>query len=138
MIRYTESLDGIRPEQLSGFFDGWPSPPSPETHLDILRESHAMVLAIDEETDRAVGFVTAISDGILAAYIPLLEVLPSHRGRGIGRELMKRMLDSLNGLYMIDLVCDSERQPFYSSLGMKPAPAMVVRRYKHQSGRKPT
>ena len=28
MIRYAESADGIHPEQLDGFFHGWPSPPS--------------------------------------------------------------------------------------------------------------
>ena len=33
MIRYAKSTDGVTPEQLGGFFEGWPSPPSPGTHL---------------------------------------------------------------------------------------------------------
>jgi len=49
------------------------------------------------------GCVTAITDGILSAYIPLLEVLPSHQGHGIGRALMRRVLTLLGEYYMVDL-----------------------------------
>lgn len=132
MVSYLESCEGIRPEQLAGFFVGWPSPPTPETHLSILRGSSHVVLAMDG--DRVVGFVNAVSDGVLAAYLPLLEVLPAYQGRGIGRELMRRMLGRLEGFYMVDLVCDEERRPFYESLSMRPAVAMAIRRYDRQSG----
>lgn len=138
MIRYTDSTDGVTADQLTGFFEGWPSPPSRETHAEILRGSYRAVLAIDDETDRVVGFVTAISDGILSAYVPLLEVLPSHRGRGIGRELMQRMNEELAGFYMVDLACDERMEPFYARFGMKPARAMTIRRFDRQSGISPS
>jgi len=134
MIRYLSTENGIRPDQLGGFFEGWPSPPTPETHLAILSGSHRVVLALDEDLDTVVGFVTAVSDGVLAAYIPLLEVLPSYRHRGIGHELLSRIQQELGGLYMVDLVCDEAMESFYTSLGMKPAHAMTVRRYDRQSG----
>ena len=35
-----------------------------------------------DDAGRVVGFVTAISDGVLSAYIPLLEVLPEYQGAG--------------------------------------------------------
>jgi ribosomal protein S18 acetylase RimI-like enzyme len=132
MISYTESPEGLRPEQLEGFFEGWPDHPTTAGHLEILRRSSHVVLAFDG--DAVVGFVTAVSDGVLAAYVPLLEVVPSHRGRGIGSELMRRLMDRLAGLYMVDLVCDEERQGFYESFGMRPARAMVIRRRERQSG----
>ena len=135
MILYRESAEGIGPEHLKGFFAGWPSPPTPETHLEILRGSDHVVLAVDDDSGGVVGFVTAISDGVLAAYLPLLEVLPGHRGRGIGRELLERMLARLGDLYMVDLVCDDSIKSFYESFGMKAASAMVVRRFERQSGR---
>jgi ribosomal protein S18 acetylase RimI-like enzyme len=134
MIRYVDSADGITADQLEGFFEGWPSPPSRETHLEILRRSYAVVLAVDEPSGEIVGFVTAISDGVLAAYIPLLEVRTSHRGRGIGSELMKRMLERLGRFYMVDLATDPDKESFYSPLGMKPAFSMVLRRYDRQAG----
>lgn len=134
MIRYVDEVDELGPDSLLGFFDGWLSKPTPETHLEILRGSSVVVLAIDDRSGAVVGFVTAISDGVLSAYVPLLEVLPDYRGRGIGRELARRMLEKLDRLYMVDLVCDPEISRFYESLGMKPAHAMVIRRYDRQAG----
>jgi len=135
MIRYRTDLDGIRPTQLSGFFEGWPNRPSPETHLRILRGSDHVALAIDVEAEGVVGFATAITDGVLAAYVPLLEVLPRHRGRGIGSELVRTLLNSLDGYYMIDLVTDPALEEFYVPLGFGPAHAMAIRRRDMQSGR---
>ena len=135
MIIYADSLAGIGPGNLRGFFVGWPNPPTPETHLRILSGSDAVVLARDEATEAVVGFITAISDGVSCAYIPHLEVLPEYQGRGIGSELARRMLEKLSRLYMIDLMCDPDVQPFYARLGMRPATGMLIRNYDRQSGR---
>ena len=81
------------------------------------------------------GFVTATSDGVLTAFIPLLEVLPDHRGRGIGAELVRRMLGTLDGLYAVDVVCDEDVMPFYERLGFTRCGAMVRRDYARQAGR---
>jgi ribosomal protein S18 acetylase RimI-like enzyme len=131
-IRYRSTTEGITPEQLTGFFEGWPDPPSPETHLRILEGSDHVVLAIDDAA--VVGFITAISDGVLTAHISLLEVLAAFRGMGIGSELVRRMLEQLGDLYAIDLICDTDLQPFYVQQGMRPAQAMMVRNYDRQSG----
>ena len=116
MIEYVTDEGGVEPEHLGGFFVGWPTPPSPQRHLEILRGSSHVVLARDGE--RVVGFVTAISDGVISAYIPLLEVLPEYQGRGIGAELVRRLLAELDGLYMVDLCCDEDVVGFYERLGL--------------------
>lgn len=135
MIRYTDSADDIEPRQLAGgFFVGWPNPPSPETHLRLLRGSDHIVLALDDATDLVVGFVTAITDGVLAAFIPLLEVLPAYQGQGIGRTLMERMLARLRGLYSVDLLCDPALESYYARFGMRPSFGMLIRNYDRQSG----
>jgi ribosomal protein S18 acetylase RimI-like enzyme len=135
MIDYVFTAKGITPEQLRGFFVGWPNPPSPETHMRLLKNSDEIVLAVDQETKLVVGFITAITDHVLSAYIPLLEVLPEYRGRGIGRELVDSMLERLGGLYMIDVICDQELQAFYAKRGMVQVTAMMRRNYDNQSGR---
>jgi len=127
MISYTDSIKGVSAKMLPGFFAGWPNPPSPGMHLKLLTNSYKVVLAIDDKTGNVVGFITAISDGVLSAYIPLLEVLPAYQGQGIGQELTRRMLDKLSGMYMVDLSCDKELQSFYARLGMKPAGGMSIR-----------
>jgi ribosomal protein S18 acetylase RimI-like enzyme len=133
MIRYTDSLAGITADHLHGFFVGWPHPPSPETHLRLLQQSAHAHLAIDAATGKVVGFVTAITDHVSCAYIPHLEVLPPYRQQGIGSTLVRRMLATLRDLYMIDLVCDPDVQPFYRQLGMQPGHAMLIRNYDRQS-----
>jgi ribosomal protein S18 acetylase RimI-like enzyme len=130
MIAYSDSVAGLGHGQLEGFFEGWLAPLSPEAHLRVLEGSDHVVLARDDGSGRVVGFVTAISDGVLSAYIPLLEVLPDHRGRGIGTELMRRMLEKLAGLTMVDLMCDEELRPFYERLGMQSLPGMTIRRHE--------
>jgi ribosomal protein S18 acetylase RimI-like enzyme len=136
MIRYTDATESIRADQLDGgFFAGWPNPPTAEAHRRILRGSSHVWLAVDDDTGQVVGFVSAISDGVLAAYIPLLEVLPGYQSRGLGTELMRRMLATLSGFYMVDLLCDEELQPYYERLGMRRATGMLVRNYAAQSGK---
>lgn len=134
MIIYQEDTQNISADQLHGFFVGWPKPPSVETHLKLLNKSDLIVLAIDDQTNSVVGFINAISDSVLAAYIPLLEVLPEYKGSGIGSELTKRILKRLDGLYMIDLLCDTDVQPFYARLGMTEATGMRIRNFDRQSG----
>ncbi len=134
MITYIDNSDGIGPHQLRGFFVGWPNPPSPETHLKILRQSDHLVLAVDTDTGNVAGFVNAISDNVLAAYIPLLEVLPTYQKQGIGLELMKRILAKLKHLYMIDLMCDTNLQAYYAKLGLRPASGMSIRNFDSQAG----
>jgi ribosomal protein S18 acetylase RimI-like enzyme len=134
MIDYVHTIEGITADRLQGFFEGWLRPPSPETHLRLLANSDEVVLAIDRGTGHVIGFVTAISDRVLTAHIPLLEVLPDYRHRGIGSELVRRMLARLADLYAIDVLCDPPLQAFYRSLGMQPATGAMMRNRARQAG----
>jgi hypothetical protein len=55
-IRYVEDAVGVASEQLAGFFVGWPKPPSPATHLRLLRASDHIVLALDGTTNAVIGY----------------------------------------------------------------------------------
>jgi ribosomal protein S18 acetylase RimI-like enzyme len=115
---------------LQGFFVGWKKPHAPEEHLRILRNSDHVVYAIDTSVNRVVGFITALTDHEQAAFIPLLEVLPEYQRRGIGSELVSRMLEKLRGIPAIDLTCDKGLQPFYERFGMLRSVGMVLRDYR--------
>ncbi len=133
-IEYRDSPAGIVPGQLCGFFVGWPNPPSPATLLRLLERSDRAVIAFDSGADQVVGYITAITDHVLTAYIPQLEVLPEWQGHGIGRALVERMMARLTHLYAVDLLCDDDVVPFYDRLGFRPASGMLVRHYENQSG----
>ena len=120
-----------------GFFLGWPNLPNADTHLRLLRSSYYACVAVDGATGKAVGFINAVSDGVLSAYIPLLEVLPQYQGHGIGGALVRQALDALGGLYMIDISCDEEVASFYVKFGaITHGRACMFRNYDAQSGRK--
>ncbi|HZH97704.1 MAG TPA: GNAT family N-acetyltransferase [Fimbriimonadaceae bacterium] len=129
MIFYSESLHGITPSKLRGFHADWASPPSSEKLFRMMRGSHSVVLAIDEKSDKVVGYAAALSDGHLFAFVSSIEVLPAFRGKGIGTELMRRMLARYSTMYGVDLLCDEALRPFYEKFQMKALTGMALRRY---------
>lgn len=133
-MKYKNCLNDITADMLKGFFVDWPNPPTPQTHLRLLNNSSKVIIALDDHTNQIVGFITAISDGVLSAYIPFLEVLPAYKNKGIGMELVKRMLKELDTIYMIDLCCDNDLIPYYEKFGMIKSNGMLIRNYKMQSG----
>jgi len=137
-INYVNNMQAITADMLDGgFFVGWPNPPDAATHLRLLRGSYLAYVAIDMDTNKAVGFINAVSDGVLSAYIPLLEVLPQYQGRGIGSELVKHILADLGDLYMIDIACDEDKASFYEKQGaIIHGLACIFRNYEAQAGRK--
>lgn len=110
---------------LEPFFVGWTKPPTLAQRLAMLQAAHGVVLA--RENNRLVGFVTAISDGVNWTYIPLLEVHPDYQHKGIGTELMRRIIDRYRDFYGIDLNCDDDLVPFYERLGMARLNGMLIR-----------
>ena len=49
--------------------------------------------AYDVSTGRQVGYARAVSDGVSDVYLADVIVDPGHRGRGIGKLLVKTMVD---------------------------------------------
>ena len=128
MINYRNNTAGIIEADLIPFFEGWPKKPEPSKRLNIINSSDYVIIASDG--NKIVGFITAISDKTLSAYIPLLEVLPEYRKQGIGRELVKRMLELLKEYYKIDLCCDENLEGFYKNTGLTKATGMIKRNYE--------
>lgn len=94
----------------------------------LLRGSNHIVLARERVDEPLMGFVAAISDGILSACISFLEVRSEYRGRGVGTELVTRLLALVGDLYMVDVMCDVRVRPFYERLGFTAASGAAIRR----------
>jgi len=78
MIEYKIS-DRIIPNELDCFFQDWKSPPSPEIKGKLLNGADLIITA--RENGRLIGFLTAISDGVMHAFITLIEVLEGNQGK---------------------------------------------------------
>lgn len=125
MITYRTGVGSVAPNQVSGFFVGWPVPPSVEKLIEVMDSSYRRVWALEGE--RVVGYINAISDGVLTAFIPWLEVHPDYQGQGIGTELVNRLVAQLEGMYSIDLACDEDLIGYYERLGFFSFTAMGKR-----------
>lgn len=133
-IIYSTNKADLPGLESSGFFEGWPGKPSEEVLRKSIENADYCVLAIDSEKKKLVGYITALTDNVLAAYIPFLEVEESYQHKGIGKTLVKEMLKQLEHLYMIDLVCDKELAGFYAEADFESWHAMIKRNYQNQRG----
>ncbi|OUR93550.1 GNAT family N-acetyltransferase [Halobacteriovorax marinus] len=131
MIQYSTDTLLLENLDMNGFFVDWPNPPNIKNFKRILLGSYKCVIAFEE--NKLVGFINAISDGVLSAYIPLLEVLPEYQSKCIGKKLVEHMKEELSHLYMVDLLCDEKLVPYYEKLGMNKSQGVHIRNYDRQS-----
>lgn len=129
----SHGVEGVEARDLDAFFVGWPSSPSLDRRLAILQGADEVLVA-RSEAGEVIGFITALTDGVFAASIPLLEALPDWQGEGVGSALVVAMLERLKTCYMIDLSCDDGVVPFYSRLGGSRLNSMAWRTYEKLAG----
>jgi ribosomal protein S18 acetylase RimI-like enzyme len=78
------------------------------------------------EGARLVGFCRAFTDGALSAYVNNVVVLPGYQRRGIGRELVRRLMEGRETIAFV-LHARQEIHGFYRGLGFEDAPDMMRR-----------
>ena len=127
-IQFKNTNDGLRGYNVGNFFAEWPEKPNKEVLLKTIEGSDYVVLAIDTDTHSIIGYITAISDGVMSAYIPFLEVDAAYQKMGIGHKLVNLILEQLDHLYMIDLICDKNLAGFYKEAGMESWHGMIKRK----------
>ena len=71
------------------------------------------------EKEALIGYIDCVSNGVTDAYIQDLMVRPDYQGRGIGTDLMEKMIDYLKNkhIYMISVVFDESLKAFYKKFG---------------------
>lgn len=99
--------------------NGWSSAEKPKDLMAALRNSHSLVTArID---GKLVGLGNAISDGHLVVYFPHMLVHPEYQGKGIGKQMMKAMLNKYASFHQLMLTADGQAIEFYKCLGFERA-----------------
>lgn len=128
MIEY--KVNGpIDVDELKSFFQNWKSPPSAVTRRALLKGSDFVATARDQ--DKLVGFITAISDHAMHAFITLVEVLEPYQGQGIGKHLVELATDHYRGNYDIVLITDPDKGSFYKKVGFTEIYGMHIRDFTY-------
>ncbi|KWV58800.1 GNAT family acetyltransferase [Bradyrhizobium macuxiense] len=68
---------------------------------------------------RLVGAGRALADGRDCAYLCDIAVHPTHQGRGLGKEIVQRLVRLSAGHRKIILYSVPDREPFYASFGFR-------------------
>jgi GNAT superfamily N-acetyltransferase len=128
MIEYRDTHD-VDLNQLAALFvtAGWDHRGYPRENLAALVANSRFVVHAWERA-RLVGFARAISDGVSNAYVSTVAVLPDWRGRGIGREIVRRLVEGegKSGIRWV-LHARGELHGFYQLNGFEPAPDILWR-----------
>jgi GNAT superfamily N-acetyltransferase len=82
-----------------------------------LVNSHSLITAWDG--DRLVGLANAISDGFLVVYYPHFVVHPDYQRKGIGKEMMTRLMERYEGFHQHSVIADREAVAFYEKCGFE-------------------
>jgi GNAT superfamily N-acetyltransferase len=119
-IEYSETRDLLLENIVALYLaNEWSSAQKPELLRKGLLASHSLVTAWDGT--RLVGLGNAISDGYLVVYYPHLLVHPEYQGRGIGMQLMRRLMARYQGFHQHMLVADGRALDFYRKCGFERA-----------------
>jgi ribosomal protein S18 acetylase RimI-like enzyme len=100
----------------------WQEDPASRAMIPQMIRGSFCFLVAREPGGRIVGMGRVISDGVSDAYIQDVVVLEAHRGRGIGREIIRRLTTHCREARIgwIGLVAEPGTRAFYTSLGFNP------------------
>jgi len=118
MIDIRDNLTGVTGEDLKAFNvrAGFCNGRTPTQYAAAFANS---VVRLAYDGDALVGMARAVTDGVRCATIFDVCVAPSHRGRGIGKALVRSLNEGLPGQF-IALICDPELRRFYEDVGFRP------------------
>lgn len=130
-IRYDDTHAALDLAQLAALFCavGWAyRTADPQRFEQMVLGTPWIVSAWDDH--HLVGFCRAITDGAFNAYVTTVAVLPDYQHRGIGRELMRRLLADRDHMLFV-LHAEPDNHTFYKSLGFADADNMLRRPRSH-------
>ena len=93
--------------------------------------SNSMYKCFVYAEERLIAVGRALADGFDASYICDVAVHPAHQGKGIGRQIVLKLVEFSKGHRKIILYAAPGKEPFYLKLGFKRmATAMAI--FKNQ------
>jgi len=99
----------------------------------LITGSFVFVVAVEKETNKAIGMGRVISDGISDGYVQDVVVLPSYRNKGIGKLIIQTLISYCNskGIEWLALISEPGKSDFYNPLGFKKMKNYVPMKYGH-------
>lgn len=114
-----KDIQNFNAEELKDLFLSveWSSGHYPEKLVIAMKNSSSVFTAWDN--DRLIGLIDALDDGIMTAYVHYLLVNPEYQGKGIGKELVKRIREKYKDYLRIVLIAYDKEIKFYENCGFE-------------------
>lgn len=92
-------------------------------HPEMLREAyaHSLLTLGAYEDGKLVGVVRAVGDGASVVLVQDLLIYPAYQRRGIGKALLRAVLERFSSVYQLQLLTDNtpEHAAFYTAMGLR-------------------
>jgi GNAT superfamily N-acetyltransferase len=123
-VRITTTTNGVDWNELADIFPRAPLGTRQPEKLAI-RFSNSYAVSFAYDGDVLIGAARAISDGDQHAAIYDVVLLPEYQKHGIGRQLMKSLLDQLSNIEAIILYAVPGKEGFYQQFGFGKMPTAM-------------
>ena len=117
-LEWTDSLDTVDWDELSALYRDAPLGHKPPDRLKTAF-SNSLYRCFVREHGKLVGVGRALADGADCSYLCDIAVLPSHQGRGLGRDVVSRLLERSKSHRKIILYAVPGREELYWGLGFR-------------------
>lgn len=118
MIQWSSALDSVDWSELSEMYRLAPLGNKAPAWLETAF-SNSMFRFFARENDMLVAAGRAVADGVDCSYICDIAVRPSHQGRGLGREVIERLVAASRGHRKIILYAVPGKEEFYGRFGFR-------------------
>lgn len=115
---FTDDLASIDWDELSALYRAAPLGDKSPADLTLVF-GNSMFRVFVFEVGRLVGVGRALADGRACSYLCDIAVLPDQQGRGLGKEIVGRLVRLSAGHRKIILYSVPGREPFYEALGFR-------------------
>jgi ribosomal protein S18 acetylase RimI-like enzyme len=114
-----KSIKDFTPQELQNLFlsVSWSSGNYPDKLATAMKNSNTVFTAWDNE--KLVGLINVLDDSIMTAYIHYLLIMPEYQHVGIGKSLIKMVIDKYKSFLRIVLIAYDKETEFYKHCGFE-------------------
>lgn len=125
-LEWNDELEQVDWDELSALFKVAPLGDKPAASLKIVF-ANSQYRWFVREHGRLVGVGRALADGIDTSYICDVAILPEYQGRGLGKQIVGRLVEQSRGHKKILLYAVPGKEPFYRKFGfLRMTTAMAI------------
>jgi ribosomal protein S18 acetylase RimI-like enzyme len=132
-LKWIYEIEGIDWDALSHLYKIAPlGDKKPEDLKTVFTNSRYKCFVYDD--NKIVGVGRALADGVDASYICDIAIHPEYQGHGIGKAIVKKLVEFSKGHNKIILYANPGKEPFYAKLGFaKMNTAMAIFKNQEQA-----